>query len=88
MSLTQASVLLLAVLLGGVINSVAGGGSFIAFPALLMYNPRFPIESIATNTVALWPGISSRMHARFAFVGRALMRRVSQILYGAGVVSY
>jgi uncharacterized membrane protein YfcA len=52
----QAAVLFLAALVGGVINSVAGGGSFIAFPTLLTYYPQFPIESNATNTVALWPG--------------------------------
>jgi uncharacterized membrane protein YfcA len=52
----QAAVLFVAAMLGGAINSVAGGGSFIAFPALLMYNPGLPIESNATNTVALWPG--------------------------------
>jgi uncharacterized membrane protein YfcA len=40
---------------GGAINSVAGGGSFIAFPALLFAGvPAVPAN--ATNTVALWPG--------------------------------
>src|SRR5690348_6932756 len=52
----QVVVLFVAAMIGGAINSVAGGGSFIAFPALLMYNPQFPIQSNATNTVALWPG--------------------------------
>jgi len=56
MPLQQAVVLFIAALVGGVINSVAGGGSFIAFPTLLMYHPQFPIEANATNTVALWPG--------------------------------
>jgi uncharacterized membrane protein YfcA len=40
---------------GGAINSVAGGGSFIAFPALLFAGVR-PVPANATNTVALWPG--------------------------------
>lgn len=52
----QVAVLFFAAVVGGAINSVAGGGSFVAFPALLMYNPHFPVESNATNTVALWPG--------------------------------
>ncbi len=40
---------------GGAINSVAGGGSFIAFPALLFAGvPAVPAN--ATNTIALWPG--------------------------------
>lgn len=44
-----------AALLAGFINSIAGGGSFIAFPALLK-SGLFPIEANATTTVAMWPG--------------------------------
>jgi len=47
--------LALAALLGGLVNSVAGGGGFIAFPALLKAG-LLPIQANATNTVALWPG--------------------------------
>jgi uncharacterized membrane protein YfcA len=47
--------LFVAAALGGGINSVAGGGSFIAFPALLLAGvPAVPAN--ATNSVALWPG--------------------------------
>ena len=47
--------LVVASLLAGVMNAMAGGGSFISFPAMLgMGVP--PIEANATNTVALWPG--------------------------------
>ncbi len=47
--------LVAASLLAGVMNAMAGGGSFISFPAMLgMGVP--PIEANATNTVALWPG--------------------------------
>ena len=36
-------------------NAMAGGGSFLSFPAMLgMGIP--PVEANATNTVALWPG--------------------------------
>jgi uncharacterized membrane protein YfcA len=36
-------------------NAMAGGGSFLSFPAMLgMGVP--PVEANATNTVALWPG--------------------------------
>jgi uncharacterized protein len=45
--------LFLAGALGGAINSVAGGGSFIAFPALLFTGVP-PIPANATNTIALW----------------------------------
>jgi len=41
--------------IAGVMNAMAGGGSFISFPAMLgMGVP--PVEANATNTVALWPG--------------------------------
>jgi len=39
--------------LGGALNSVAGGGSFVAFPALL-FTAVPPIPANATNTIALW----------------------------------
>jgi hypothetical protein len=41
--------------LGGLINSVAGGGGFLVFPSLLKAG-LLPIEANATGTVALWPG--------------------------------
>lgn len=47
--------LVVAAFLGGVLNAVAGGGSFLTFPAMLgMGMP--PVQANATNTVALWPG--------------------------------
>lgn len=39
-------------------NSVAGGGSFIAFPALLFTGVP-PIPANATNTIALWTGAAA-----------------------------
>jgi uncharacterized protein len=44
--------------LGGALNAVAGGGSFIAFPALL-FTGVAPIPANATNTVALWVGVTA-----------------------------
>lgn len=44
--------------LGGALNSVAGGGSFIAFPALL-WSGVPPIPANATNTIALWSGTAA-----------------------------
>lgn len=55
MSLGEASFLFLAALIAGALNSVAGGGSFISFPALLFARIA-PIPANATNTAALWPG--------------------------------
>ncbi|HEY0796116.1 MAG TPA: sulfite exporter TauE/SafE family protein [Acidisarcina sp.] len=47
--------LVLASLLAGTLNAVAGGGSFLSFPALLGMGV-LPIQANATNAVALWPG--------------------------------
>jgi len=44
--------------IGGALNSVAGGGSFIAFPALLFTGVP-PIPANATNTIALWTGAAA-----------------------------
>ena len=58
MHLGEAIFLFLAAIAGGVLNSVAGGGSFIAFPALL-FSGVPPVQANATNTVALWVGITA-----------------------------
>jgi uncharacterized membrane protein YfcA len=47
--------LIVATFLAGVLNAVAGGGSFLSFPAMLGMNI-FPVQANATNTVAIWPG--------------------------------
>ena len=44
-----------AAFLAGVLNAVAGGGSFLLFPAMLGMR-MLPVQANATNTVALWPG--------------------------------
>ena len=44
-----------AAFLAGVLNAVAGGGSFLLFPAMLSMK-MLPVQANATNTVALWPG--------------------------------
>jgi uncharacterized protein len=52
----QAIGLLFAAGIAGALNALAGGGSFISFPALLFVGIP-PVEANATNTVALWPGL-------------------------------
>jgi hypothetical protein len=47
--------LTVAAFLAGLLNAVAGGGSFLLFPAMLGMK-MLPIQANATNTVALWPG--------------------------------
>jgi hypothetical protein len=44
--------------LGGAVNAVAGGGTLLTFPALIMVGQP-AILANATNTVALWPGALS-----------------------------
>ena len=44
-----------AAFLAGMLNAVAGGGSFLLFPAMLGMK-MLPVHANATNTVALWPG--------------------------------
>jgi uncharacterized membrane protein YfcA len=49
------AVLFLAAFVGGALNAVAGGGSFIALPALLFAGAP-AVAANATTTLALWPG--------------------------------
>ncbi len=58
LDLQTAIFLFFAGALGGALNAVAGGGSFIAFPALL-FSGVAPIAANATNTVALWVGMTA-----------------------------
>ena len=62
MNLQTAIFLFLAGALGGGINAVAGGGSFVAFPALLFTGvPAIPAN--ATNTLSLWVGTTASGNA-------------------------
>ncbi|HEY1804295.1 MAG TPA: sulfite exporter TauE/SafE family protein [Terracidiphilus sp.] len=47
--------LVVAAFLAGVLNAVAGGGSFLSFPAMLGMGI-LPVQANTTNTVAIWPG--------------------------------
>lgn len=55
MTLAEVGILFGAAVVGGTLNAVAGGGSFVTFPALVFTGVP-PITSNATSTVALWPG--------------------------------
>lgn len=55
MTLAHGILLFVAAFLAGGLNSVAGGGSLISFPALIFAGVA-PIPANATSTVALWPG--------------------------------
>lgn len=48
-----------ASLFAGVLNAIAGGGSFLSLPALITSSSAIGVGAVtaqATNTVALWPG--------------------------------
>jgi len=55
MTLHEGALLFSAAVVAGLLNSVAGGGSFVSFPMLILTGMP-PINANATNTVALWPG--------------------------------
>lgn len=62
--LTATPQLLLVILvaaIGGVMNSIAGGGTLLTFPALVALGIS-PIVANATSTVALWPASVSSMY--------------------------
>ena len=77
-----------AAFVAGLLNSVAGGGSFISFPALL-FTGMPAISANATNTAAVWPGtVASAVAYRNAFNAQARRLLVPLILIGiiGGVV--
>ena len=49
------SVLIVAAFAAGILNSIAGGGSFLTFPALVFAGIP-PVTANATNAVAVFPG--------------------------------
>jgi uncharacterized membrane protein YfcA len=56
--LTQAILLFFAGVIAGVLNAIAGGGSFVSFP-IMLFTGVPPVPANATNTVALWPGLAA-----------------------------
>lgn len=60
--------LFLAAVAGGALNSVAGGGSFICLPALMVAGIP-PVAANATTTMAMWPGSISSAWAYRSDIG-------------------
>ena len=84
MHLAHPLFLFLAALVGGLLNSVAGGGSFISFPALI-FTGMAPIAANATNTIAMWPGgVASALAYREHFTKEA--RRLMPPLLITGII--
>src|ERR1051326_6554576 len=78
---SHAVLLFSAAVFAGALNSVAGGGGFIAFPALLFAGIP-PISANATNTIALWPGTVAATGAyRRELEGREKWRPIVPLLF-------
>src|SRR5512146_2120873 len=84
MHFSQGVGLFLAALAAGAINSVAGGGSCLTFPSLLLVGIP-PVNANATSTVALWPGQPASVWAYRREI-RGLSRRVFVPLTVTGIV--
>jgi uncharacterized membrane protein YfcA len=82
MTIPFAILLFLAAILGGTLNAVAGGGTFITLPSLIFAGV-LPINANATSTVALWPGTVASMGA----YRRELMKQDRRVLFVLGGTS-
>jgi uncharacterized membrane protein YfcA len=71
--------------IAGVMNAMAGGGSFISFPAMLGMGV-LPIEANATNTVALWPGQLTSLATLRGDVRRDLLPTIAIVSLIGGVL--
>jgi uncharacterized protein len=75
---------------GGALNAVAGGGSFLTLPALL-YAGVPPVSANATSAMALWPGSVSAAWAYRREAARASqwLRRLALVsVLGGGAGAY
>src|SRR5205807_3668846 len=78
-SSSEMALLFSAAVAGGAINSVAGGGGFIAFPALL-FTGMPPVNANATNTIALWPGTLASSWAYRKTLSRELLKSLLPLI--------
>ena len=82
-------VLLIAGVLGGAVNAIAGGGTFFTFPAMLATGLD-PLVANASSAVALYPAYASAITAyrdEIRKSGRQLWLRCAFDLLG-GIVGY
>ena len=83
----QTALIFFAAVIAGAINSIAGGGTLLSFPALLWVG-RNPIVANATNSVALWPASFAAMvgfRRELATVQRWLLLLTIPSVIGAGL---
>lgn len=82
MDVFQIAIVAVAAFMAGALNSVAGGGTFFSFPALLAAGVP-PVAANASNSVALWPASLSG-----AWAYRHELARYKRYLIPMGVVSF
>ncbi|HJW54806.1 sulfite exporter TauE/SafE family protein [Noviherbaspirillum autotrophicum] len=82
MSAWQIALVGFAAFCAGAMNSVAGGGTFFSFPALLAVGVP-PVVANASNSVALWPASLSG-----AWAYRKELARYKRYLIPMGLVSF
>ncbi|MBI4921384.1 MAG: sulfite exporter TauE/SafE family protein [Devosia nanyangense] len=75
-------ILLVAGLLGGAVNTLAGGGSFIVFPALLAVGVP-PVLANASNTYAALPGYASGAFGLWSHIVKYRDRLAGYSIVGA-----
>ena len=73
--------LVAASFVAGVMNAMAGGGSFISFPAMLAVGVA-PIQANTTNTVALWPGQLTSVAA----LRKDVRRDLTPVVFAASIL--
>lgn len=83
MTLVSILITFVAAVLGGTLNGVAGGGTFLTLPSLI-YAGVPPIEANATSTAALWPGSAAAAWA----LRKELLRQNKLLLLVLGVTSF
>lgn len=87
-SLKAAIILFTAAMLAGAVNSVAGGGTLLTFPALFAVLDHNGIVANATSTVALWPGQLSSLFGYRKEIGQnrgTIVQMVIPSLIGGGI---
>lgn len=82
MTAWQIALVGIAAFCAGAMNSVAGGGTFFSFPALLAAGVP-PVAANASNSVALWPASLSG-----AWAYRTELARYKRYLVPMGIVSF
>lgn len=82
MTAWQIALVGMAAFCAGAMNSVAGGGTFFSFPALLAAGVP-PVAANASNSVALWPASLSG-----AWAYRTELARYKRYLIPMGIVSF